>query len=106
MIDILIFSTERAIANSAVGFICIAVLIFLFGKLLVRFIKNDWIRVGVYSFVGMVGTLWDYSNVNADEFSKLPTYLFVLLILASFLWMLLITTIFTFTYKKIFRKST
>jgi hypothetical protein len=104
--NILIFSAERAIANSAVGFIAIVILIFLFGKLLFRFFQNDWIRVGIYSFVGMVGTVWDYSNVNADEFSKLPTYLFILIILISLLWMFLITTAFTFTYKKIFRKST
>ncbi len=104
--NILIFSAERAIANSAVGFIAIVVLTLLFGRLLSKFIKNDWIRVGIYSFVGMVGTVWDYSNVNADEFSKLPTYLFILIILLSLLWMFLITTAFTFAYKKIFRKST
>jgi hypothetical protein len=106
MLEILTFCIERAIVNSLVGFICVAVLIFLFGKLLVKFFKNDWIRVGIYSFVGLVGSLWDYSNMNADEFSKLPTYLFVCLILISFLWMFLITTVFTFSYKKIFRKST
>lgn len=83
----LIFAIERSIVLTFMGLIFIIVSKLILGKYLHKKLPNLWIRMGLYSFVGVMGSTLDYSNYFAEEFVHLPLQILMVFLLTSFLWM-------------------
>lgn len=97
MWNLLVFSFERAIAYSPVGFLVALFASLFIGKFLVRAGKSVGLRTAVYSGLGSIGVVWDYSTQRAIEFHQLPMYVLAVLLVAAFLWVALVTFPFVIT---------
>ena len=88
--NLIVFAFERSIVFTTLGLISALVIKIAFGKFLMRKFPVFWKRISIYSLVSAIGIIFDYSNVNKNEYSQLtPDILFVLLI-TSFVWSFLL----------------
>jgi hypothetical protein len=85
----LIFAVERSIVHTTLGIIAVLIISYFFGKTLLQRVPNDWKRCGLYALVGALFIVFDYAFLNEDfanEFSKLPFWLLLILYASSFIW--------------------
>ena len=91
--NLIVFAFERSIVFTTLGLISALVIKIALGKFLMRKFPVFWKRISIYSLVSAIGIIFDYSNVNKNEYSQLtPDILFVFFI-TSFIWSFLLISL-------------